>query len=159
MRRWLVYECFLPFERRIRCFRIILHHRFTIRLFLEHESPSIAINLWLLHDNSCYDFLNTNFHQLPLIFVAVMLFLNTSCHLIVVNSWSLHGNSCEITNNDYLGDCIEFGPLWGCWEWGGCIVLSYAVLLQVVAWFWLARPTVTALQRYSAVRIPLTLEK
>lgn len=42
---------------------------------------------------------------------------------------------------------------------GGCIVLSYAVLLQVVAWFWLARPTVTALQRYSAVRIPLTLEK
>ena len=42
---------------------------------------------------------------------------------------------------------------------GGCIVLYYAVLLQVVAWFWLARPTVTALQRYSAVRIPLTLEK
>ena len=28
---------------------------------------------------------------------------------------------------------------------GGRIVLSYAILLQVVAWFWLARPTVTAL--------------
>ena len=42
---------------------------------------------------------------------------------------------------------------------GGCVVLSYAVLLQVVAFLRLARPTVTALQRYSAVRIPLTLEK
>ena len=60
-RRWLVYECFLPFERRIRCFRIILHHRFTRMLLFEHELPSIAINLWLLHDNSCYD-LNTNCH-------------------------------------------------------------------------------------------------
>ena len=52
----------------------------------------------------------------------------------------------------------SFG-LFGVVESGVCIVLSYAVLLQVVAWLWLARPTVTALQRYSAVSIPLTLEK
>ena len=45
----------------------------------------------------------------------------------------------------------SFG-LFGVVESGGCIVLSYTVLLQVVAWFLLARPTVTALQRYSAVR-------
>ena len=45
----------------------------------------------------------------------------------------------------------SFG-LFGVVESGGCIVLSYAVLLQVIAWFWLARQTVTALQRYSAVR-------
>ena len=36
---------FLPFERWIRCFRIILHHRFTIMLLFEHELPLIAINL------------------------------------------------------------------------------------------------------------------
>ena len=30
-------------------------------------------------------FFDTNYHQLPLIIVAVMLFLNTNCHLIVVN--------------------------------------------------------------------------
>jgi hypothetical protein len=42
---------------------------------------------------------------------------------------------------------------------GGCIVLSYTTLLQAIAQQWLARWCVTALQRYSAVRIPLTLEK
>ena len=35
---------FLPFECRIRCFRIILHQRFTILLLFEHELPLIAIN-------------------------------------------------------------------------------------------------------------------
>ena len=64
-----VFFCLLNVEYAV--FRIILHHGFTIRLFLEHESPSIAIILW---------------------FSALVL--NTSCHLIVVNSWSLHGNSC-----------------------------------------------------------------
>ena len=42
----------------------------------------------------------------------------------------------------------SFG-LFGVVESGGCIVLSYTVLLQVVAWFWLARTdrySVTALQ-------------
>ena len=82
-----------------------------------------------------------------------------NCHLIVINSWSLHGNSCEITNNDNLGDGIEFN-LFEVVECGGkCIVLSYTTLLQAIAQQWLARWCVTALQRYSAVRIPLTLEK
>ena len=51
-----------------------------------------------------------------------------NCHLIVVNSWSLHGNSCEITNNDNLGDGIEFG-LFEVVESGGmcCFVLRCSV--------------------------------
>lgn len=61
---------FLPFERRIRCFSNYsppwIHDKAL-------SWTRIAINLWLLHDNSCYD-LNTNCHQLPLIHVVVKLF-------------------------------------------------------------------------------------
>ena len=73
-----------------------------------------------------------------------------NCPLIVVKSWSLHGNSCEITNNDNLGDGIEFG-LFEVVESGGnvlfCLTLLFYRLLHNNGWH------DGALQRYS-VTVP-----
>ena len=77
-RRWLVYECFSTFWTSNTLFSNYSPPEIHENAFIWTQ---IAINSWLLHDNSCYD-LNTNCHLIAINLVAVMLFLEHKLPLI-----------------------------------------------------------------------------